>query len=163
MYRGHNRLLTAASALLAASLQLGAWLPLPAMAEPSPAATPPTAGGTVSIVPLPNLTTTAAGEPLLYPSTPHPVIKSDILTIPPGGVTRWMTHPVPAYLYVLQGALTVQFASGKQETFHAGQAFLQSRTQWHRGRNDGQQPVRFLAVFLDAKGIPVILHPPVTY
>jgi hypothetical protein len=73
-----------------------------------------------------------------------------------------MTYPVPAYLYVLQGDLTVQFVDGRQQTIHAGQHFLQSRTQWHRGRNDGQQPVRFLAVFLDAKGIPTILHPPVT-
>lgn len=161
MHRYHKMLLTGGSALLAASLQLGALMPSPALAESSPASKPG-AVGTGSIVPLPDLTTTAAGEPLLYPSTPAPVIKSDILTIPPGGVTQWMTHPVPAYLYVLQGDLTVQFADGRQQTFHEGQAFLQSRTQWHRGRNDGQQPVRFLAVFLDAKGIPTILHPPVT-
>jgi quercetin dioxygenase-like cupin family protein len=72
-----------------------------------------------------------------------------------------MTHPVRAYLYVLQGDLTVEFVDGKRQTFHAGQALLQSRAQWHRGRNDGQTPVRFLAVFLGAKGVPTILHPPV--
>jgi quercetin dioxygenase-like cupin family protein len=155
MYRIHNKLLIGASALLAASLQLGALLPSPALA-----ATP--TAGKESIVPLPALTTTVAGEPLLYPSTPDPVIKSDILTIPPGGVTHWMTHPVPAYLYVLQGDLIVQFVDGREKTFHAGQAFLQSRAQWHRGMNDGQQPVRFLAVFMDAKGVPTILHPPAT-
>jgi quercetin dioxygenase-like cupin family protein len=71
-----------------------------------------------------------------------------------------MTHPVPAYLYVLQGDLTVEFTGGKRQTCHTGQAFLQSRTQWHRGRNDGTTPVRFLAVFLGAKGVPAILHPP---
>jgi quercetin dioxygenase-like cupin family protein len=160
MYRGHKRFLIGASVVLAASLQLGALLPSSALAESSPAGKPPPAAGKVSITPLPDLTKTIAGEPLLYLSTPSPVIKSDILTIPPGGITQWMTHPVPAYLYVLQGDLTVEFANGKRETFHQGQAFLQSRTQWHRGINDGQQPVRFLAVFLDAKGIPTILHPP---
>jgi quercetin dioxygenase-like cupin family protein len=159
MSRGHKMLRAGATALLAAALPLSALLPSPALADASSASRPSAATGT--IVPLPDLTTTSAGEPLLYPDTPNPVVKSDILTIPPGGVTQWMTHPVPAYLYVLQGDLTVQFADGRQQTFHQGQSFLQSQTQWHRGRNDGQQQVRFLAVFLDAKGIPVILHPPV--
>jgi quercetin dioxygenase-like cupin family protein len=116
--------------------------------------------GSESIATLPDLTTTSADEPLHYLSTPDPVISSDILTVPPGGVSRWMTHPVPAYLYVLQGDLTVEFIDGKQETFHTGQAFLQSQTKWHRGRNDGQVSVRFLAVFLGSKDVPVILHPP---
>jgi quercetin dioxygenase-like cupin family protein len=116
--------------------------------------------GSEGIAALPDLTTTAAGEPLLYLSTPDPVISSDILTVPAGGVTQWMTHPVPAYLYVLEGDLTVEFIDGKRQTYHTGQAFLQSRTHWHRGRNDGTTPVRFLAVFLGAKGVPTILHPP---
>jgi quercetin dioxygenase-like cupin family protein len=115
--------------------------------------------GSESIAALPDLTTTTAGEPLLYLSTPDPVISSDILTVPPGGVTQWMTHPVPAYLYVLQGDLTVEFTDGKRQTYHTGQALLQSRAYWHRGRNDGTTPVRFLAVFLGAKGVPTILHP----
>jgi quercetin dioxygenase-like cupin family protein len=89
-------------------------------------------------------------------------MSSDILSIPPGGISHWMTHPVPAYLYILQGDLTVEFVDGKQQTFHAGRVLLQSRAQWHRGRNDGKVPVRFLAVFLGAKGVPTILHPPVT-
>jgi quercetin dioxygenase-like cupin family protein len=117
-------------------------------------------GGSESIATLPDLNTTSAGEPLHYLGTPDPVIYSDVLTIPPGGVSRWMTHPVPAYLYVLQGDLTVEFVDGKRQTFHTGQALLQSQTKWHRGRNDGQVPVRFLAVFLGSKGVPVILHPP---
>jgi quercetin dioxygenase-like cupin family protein len=101
------------------------------------------------------------GELLEYPSTPDPVISSNILTIPPGAVTEWMIHPVQPYLYVLEGALTVEFAEdGSRQTFEAGHAFLQTRTHWHRGRNDGASPVRFLAVFVGAKGVPTILHPP---
>jgi quercetin dioxygenase-like cupin family protein len=120
-------------------------------------------GGAETITPLPDLTTTTAGEPLLYLSTPNPVISSDILTVPPGGVTRWMTHPVPVYLYILQGDLTVQFADGrKEQTFHEGQVLLQPRAAWHRGRNEGQRPLRFLAVCIGAKGVPTILHPPAT-
>jgi len=104
---------------------------------------------------------TIAGEPIEYPSTPDPVISSNIITIPPGGVTAWMIHPVQPYLYVLEGTLTVEFAAdGSRQSFKAGQAFLQTRTHWHRGRNDGTTPVRFLGVFVGAKGVPTILHPP---
>jgi quercetin dioxygenase-like cupin family protein len=109
---------------------------------------------------LPPLTKTIAGEPLAYPNTPEPVIDSFIETIPPGGVTEWMTHPVPAYLYVLEGTLTVELADGSRRTFDAGQSFLQCHTTWHRGRNEGTTTMRFLAVFVGAKGVPDILHPP---
>jgi mannose-6-phosphate isomerase-like protein (cupin superfamily) len=118
-------------------------------------------GGSETITSLPDLTTTTAGEPLHYLSTPDPVVSSDILTVPPGKVSRWMVHPVPAYLYVLQGDLTLEFVDGKRQTFHTGQSLLQSQTKWHRGRNEGQVPLRFLAVFMGSKGTPVILHPPV--
>src|ERR1700722_4943783 len=91
---------------------------------------------------------TIVGEPLEYPSSPNPVISSSILTIAPGTVTPWMTHPVQPYLYVLEGTLTVEFAAdGSRHSFSAGQGFLQTRTHWHRGRNDGVVPVRFLGVF----------------
>ena len=101
-----------------------------------------------SVAPLPDLQTTVAGEPLVYLSTPNPVVSSSVLTIPPpGGVSHWMTHPTAAYLYVLQGELTVEFLDGERRVFQAGQAFLQSRAKWHRGRNEGALPVQFLAVF----------------
>lgn len=121
-------------------------------------------GGAETITPLPDLTTTTAGEPLLYLSTPDPVISSDILTVPPRGVTRWMTHPVPEFLYILEGDLTVEFADGrKEQKFHEGQVLLQPRAAWHRGRNEGQRPLRFLAVGMGAKGVPTILHPPAAH
>jgi quercetin dioxygenase-like cupin family protein len=120
---------------------------------------PPTEAGE-SVAPLPDLQTTVAGEPLVYLNTPNPVISSSVLTIPPGGVSHWMTHPAPAYLYVLQGQLTVEFLDGERRVFQAGQAFLQARMKWHRGRNEGSRPVQFLAVFFGSEGVPTILHPP---
>lgn len=104
---------------------------------------------------------TIAGEPIEYASTPDPVISSNIVAIPPGDTTAWMIHPVQPYCYVLEGTLTVEFAAdGSRQTFKAGQAFLQTRSHWHRGRNDGTTLMRFLAVFVGAKGVPTILHPP---
>jgi len=117
-------------------------------------------GGDETLTRLPDLTTTTAGEPLLYLSTPNPVISSGILSIAAGGTSRWMVHPVPAYVYVLQGDLTVEFIDGHKKTFHEGEVILQPRAVWHRGRNEGQRPLRFLAAFLGAKDVPGIVYPP---
>src|ERR1700761_8968249 len=105
---------------------------------------------------------TDAGEPVRYLSTPNPEVSSMILSLPPGGKTDWMTHPVPGYVYILEGELTVEFVDGTHVTFKAGQGFLQARAKWHRGVNAGQGQMRFLAVFFGEKDTPVILNPPKT-
>ncbi|MDE1176349.1 MAG: cupin domain-containing protein [Edaphobacter sp.] len=105
-------------------------------------------------------TTTDAGEPITYLSTPNPEVSSVILSLPPGGKTDWMIHPVPGYLYILEGELTVEFADGNHLVFKAGQAFMQARSKWHRGINTGPGEMKFLAVFFGEKGTPVILNPP---
>ena len=117
-------------------------------------------GGKTRLSPVSKDSTTIAGEPLAYLATPTPEVSSAIMTIPPGTSTSWMTHPVPIYIYVLEGTLTVVFAEGQTRTFGAGEAFLQARTKWHHGRNDGKGTVRFLAVSLGARDVPDILHPP---
>jgi quercetin dioxygenase-like cupin family protein len=104
---------------------------------------------------------TIGSEPLEYPTTPEPEVTSAIFTIEPGNQSEWMTHPVQPFLYVLEGTLTVEFAEdASRQSFEAGTGFLQTRTKWHRGRNDGDSTVRFLAVFTGAKHIPTVLHPP---
>jgi quercetin dioxygenase-like cupin family protein len=122
---------------------------------PPPPAQP---GPTITVVS--DDTTTDANEPIRYLSTPNPEVTSVILSLPPGGKTEWMTHPVPGYLYILDGQLTVEFEDGHRLTFKQGQAFMQARTKWHRGINEGDTSVRFLAVFFGEKGTPVILNPP---
>lgn len=114
---------------------------------------------TVSITPVSRDSVTIAGEPELYLSTPEPEVSSAVFTFPPGAVSQWMTHPAPTYVYVLEGTLTVEFEDGSHQSFHQGEAFLQCRSKWHRGRNDGSQTMRFLAVFVGAKSIPNVLHP----
>jgi quercetin dioxygenase-like cupin family protein len=103
---------------------------------------------------------TDAGEPVRYLSTPNPEVSSMILSLPPGGKTDWMTHPVPGYVYILEGELTVEFVDGTHVVFKAGQGFLQARAKWHRGVNSGQGQMRFLAVFFGEKDSPVIVNPP---
>ena len=109
MQNQSRKIPTHASVCVAA---LGALLASSALAQPVADKTQ-TTGGSESIASLPDLNTTSAGEPLHYLSTPEPVVSSDVLTVPPGGVSRWMIHPVPAYLYVLQGDLTLEFVDGK--------------------------------------------------
>ena len=116
-------------------------------------------GAAVSMTPVSKDSVTIAGEPELYLSTPEPEVSSVIFTFPPGAVSQWMTHPAPAYIYVLEGTLVVEFEDGSHQSFHAGQGFLQCRSKWHRGRNDGSQTMRFLAVFFGAKGVANVVHP----
>jgi quercetin dioxygenase-like cupin family protein len=130
--------------------------PLASWAQGKPS--PPTPA--VSIAPVSRDSATIAGEPELYLNTPDPEVTSVVFTFPPGSVSQWMTHPAPAYVYVLEGTLLVEFEDGSHQSFHAGQAFLQCRSKWHRGRNDGPRTMRFLAVFFGAKGVPNVLHPP---
>jgi quercetin dioxygenase-like cupin family protein len=120
-------------------------------------ATPPAA--VASITPVSHSSLTIAGEPELYLSTPDPEVSSMIFTLPPGGVSQWMIDPAPVYGYVLEGTLDVEFEDGSRQSFPAGPGFLQCRSKWHRGRNDGSQTMRFLAVFFGAKGVPNVVHP----
>jgi quercetin dioxygenase-like cupin family protein len=115
---------------------------------------------TVSMTPVSRDSMTIAGEPELYLSTPEPEVSSAVFTFAPGAVSQWMVHPAPLCIYVLEGTLLVEFEDGSHQSFHAGQAFLQCRSKWHRGRNDSSQTMRFLAVFFGAKGVPNVVHPP---
>ena len=113
----------------------------------------------VTVAPVSKNSVTIAGEPELYLSTPEPEVTSAVFTFPAGSVSQWMTHPSPAYVYVLEETLAVEFEDGSTQSFLAGQAFLQCRSTWHRGRNDGSQAMRFLAVFFGSKGVPNVVHP----
>jgi quercetin dioxygenase-like cupin family protein len=123
-------------------------------------AAPPPATSQATITMVSKDTTTDAGEPIRYLSTPNPEVSSMILSLPPQGKTDWMTHPVPGYIYVLEGELTVEFENGSRIKFKTGQAFMQAHAKWHRGLNEGTGTMRFLAVFYGEKGTPVILNPP---
>ena len=117
------------------------------------------AAPTVSMTPVSHDSVTIASEPELYLSTPDPEVSSLVFTFPPGAVSQWMIHPAPVYVYVLEGTLEVEFEDGSHQSFHTGQGFLQCRSKWHRGRNDGSETMRFLAVFFGGKGVPNVVHP----
>ena len=113
----------------------------------------------VTTAPVSKDSLTIAGEPELYLSTPEPEVSSSVFTFPARSASQWMTHPSPVYIYVLEGTLAVEFEDGSTKSFSEGQAILQCRSTWHRGRNDSSQTMRFLAVFFGAKGVPNVVHP----
>lgn len=141
--------------LVCSSLLVVTLFPIAAWTQAKPAASAPS----VSITPVSHDSLTIAGEPELYLSTPDPEVSSVVFAFPAGAASQWMIHPAPVYVYVLEGTLVVEFEDGSHQSFRAGQGFLQCRSKWHRGRNDGSQTMRFLAVFFGAKGAPNVVHP----
>ena len=76
------------------------------------------------------------------------------MTIPPNTALPWHTHPVPNAGYVLSGQLTIEDrASGKKETFKAGQAFTESVDDVHRGVSGNQQTV-LIITYSGTPGVP---------
>lgn len=77
------------------------------------------------------------------------------LTVAPNTALPWHTHPYPNAGYVLSGELTIQDkVSGKQQTFHAGQAFTESVDDAHRGVA-GKQPTVVILTYAGVQGKPL--------
>ena len=97
-------------------------------------------------------TATATGQKLQYPQTDKPEIESVLIEIAPGGESGRHMHPVPTYVYVLEGTLTVEMDQGTPREYAAGSGFLESMNTWHNGKNLGQAPVKVLVVFVSEEG-----------
>jgi len=97
---------------------------------------------------------TADGDPLRYLTTDKPEIVSVIGTLEPGGRTALHQHPVPVYVYVLEGGLVVKTEGGEPRTYKAGDAFLESVGHWHQAFNEGATEAKLLVVFLGEEGKP---------
>lgn len=106
------------------------------------------------VAPVLKSTTTADGDPLAYPRTDKPQIVSVVGTLAPGGRTALHQHPVPVFVYLLEGSLTVETEGGEPRHYKAGEAFLESVDRWHQAFNNGDTPARLLVVFVAEEGKP---------
>ena len=97
---------------------------------------------------------TIIGEKIVYPGGGEAEIRSMVVVIAPGEDTKWHKHPVPLYAYILSGTLTVDYGDKGKRTYVTGDAFMEAMDQWHRGQNDGNEPVRILAVFMGGNNQP---------
>ncbi|RDS86901.1 cupin domain-containing protein [Dyella psychrodurans] len=76
------------------------------------------------------------------------------MTIPAHTALPWHVHPMPNAGYVLSGQLTIEDrATGKKQTFQAGQAFTESVNDVHRGVS-GDQPTVLLITYSGTPGLP---------
>jgi quercetin dioxygenase-like cupin family protein len=76
------------------------------------------------------------------------------MTIPAHTALPWHIHPMPNAGYVLSGQLTIEDqATGKKQTFQAGQAFTESVNDVHRGIS-GDQPTVLIITYAGTPGEP---------
>ncbi|MBN9430839.1 MAG: cupin domain-containing protein [Bosea sp.] len=109
---------------------------------------------TVSVKPILKTTKTSSGDPIRYPDIADPEVQSLIVEIPPGGETGWHYHPVPAYAYILAGAIEVESETGEKRVFKAGDSFAEMVNRKHDGRVVGDEPVRILMIVTGEAGKP---------
>lgn len=100
---------------------------------------------------------TAAKKAFEYPKSGKPEIVSVIGELEPGGRTALHQHPVPVFVYVLDGTLSVQAQGMEARDYKPGQAFLEDINHWHQAFNKTSAPVKILVVFLGEEGKPTTI------
>lgn len=103
---------------------------------------------------------TIVGEKIAYPAGAPAKVTAAILTLTPGASTGWHTHGVPAFGYILEGELTVDYGEKGVRVYQAGDALLEAIDVAHDGRNSGKGPMRILAVFMGAEGLATSVPAP---
>jgi len=92
---------------------------------------------------------------IAYPETGQAEITAGIIEIPPGVETGWHFHEVPLFVYVLSGTVTVTYDTDNGEVtkaYSSGEPLLEAIGTHHNGRNEGDEPVRLIAVYMGADG-----------
>ncbi len=122
---------------------------LPAVSAPAEEAYSPK----ITVAPLLSTGQTVIGQPIAYPEG-RAKVTAAIVTIPPGGQTGWHEHQVPLFGYMLEGVLTVDYGDRGTRTYRPGDSLMEAMNWPHNGTNKGDAPVRILAVYMGAEGIP---------
>ena len=157
--------LTTASALVSVTL-------LPALAQDDPAegdqaaeqaqAAPAQAShemiGITSEDVLAATTTNAAGDPITYP-TGAAEVSSWIATVEQGGQSALHQHPVPIYVYVMEGEFEVQVDGGERIPMPQGQGIMEPQNRNMQVFNVGDGPGKLLVVAMGATGQPISADP----
>lgn len=119
-------------------------------ADPQTVAAAPAAPTSVVLL---KTNTTGDGVPLVYPGG-TPQILSRVTTFPPHSKTGVHRHPMPLYVYMLEGQLIIHTEGQPDRHYKAGDAFMETAA-WHYGENPGDTPTRLLAVYVGADGLPL--------
>jgi quercetin dioxygenase-like cupin family protein len=91
-------------------------------------------------------------EPITYP-TGAAKVTAELVTFEPGGHTALHTHPVPSFVYVLEGELEVRIEGQEPMRYTSGQAFVEPQnTSMHmQAFNVAEGPTRLLVVYSGAE------------
>ena len=138
------------SKLLFVFVAIGLALALPLRAHPET----PVYDSDVHVKTLLQTSTNSVGQPIVYPHDAPAEVAILRVEIPPGKQTGWHSHPMPLFGYVLSGTLTVQFANGKKNVFHQGDALAEAVNVPHNGVNEGTEPVKLLIFVAGEKKTP---------
>lgn len=81
------------------------------------------------------------------------------VTYPPGGSTPAHRHDAHVFVYVLEGAITMQVEGGELTTVGAGEMFYESPTDVHAvSRNASDtETAKFLVFMVKNKGVPPVI------
>jgi quercetin dioxygenase-like cupin family protein len=96
-------------------------------------------------------------QPIAYPKTDTPEMISVIGIIEPGGRTPLHEHPVPTYVYVLEGEVELQSHGGQPHQYKAGEAYIEALNHQHQLFNRGNVPAKVLVVFVGEEGKPTTI------
>ena len=101
---------------------------------------------------------TASNVKIEYPKTAQAEVISVIGELEPGGRTALHQHPVPVFVYVLEGTLTVQAEGGQPREYKPGQAFMEDVNHWHQAFNKDSTTVKILVFFMGEAGKPTTIN-----
>lgn len=103
--------------------------------------------------PLIKTSMTRDDELIVYP-TGKPEIISVIGTLDKGGRTALHEHPVPVYVYVMEGEVEVKSEGSDPHRYQTGDAFIEAQNRKHQAFNVADGPSKILVVFVGQEGTP---------
>ena len=106
----------------------------------------------ISVEPLLETDKTVLHQAFAYPAG-RAKITSARLTVPPGGTVPLHYHPVPLFVYIEKGTITVDYGHRGKRTYRKGDAFVEAFEWPHYARNTGKKDVVILTVYAGAVGI----------
>jgi quercetin dioxygenase-like cupin family protein len=102
---------------------------------------------------------TRDNEPIVYPAGTPEVI-SVIGTLEKDGRTSLHEHPVPVYVYVMEGEVELRSEGGEPQRYKTGEAFIEAQDRKHQAFNAADGATRLLIVFIGEEGKPTTVAAP---
>src|SRR5918994_4474854 len=83
----------------------------------------------LKLTPVLETTTTFTGQPIRFPQGDNQ-FTAVLAEVAPGGQVGRHMHPVPLFVYMLEGTLSIEMEGHGTHTFSAGQGFAEVVNNW---------------------------------